>query len=66
MRRTGLLQENRKMRFEEIYKDWNARHLTQEKAAQLTVRLPAPRLVTRMAARPGSLHFQIIRPMTRM
>ncbi len=35
MRRTGLLQEIRKMRFEEAYSGWNAGRLTQAEAAQL-------------------------------
>ncbi len=35
MRRTELLQEIRKMRFEEIYSAWTERRLTQEEAAQL-------------------------------
>jgi transposase len=33
MRRTEMLQEIRKMRFEEMYVGWNARRLTQEEAA---------------------------------
>ncbi len=35
MRRTELLQEIRKMRFEEAYEGWNAGRLTQVEAAQL-------------------------------
>lgn len=35
MRRTELLQEIRKMRFEEAYAGWHARRLTQEEAARL-------------------------------
>ena len=35
MRRTELLQEIRKMRFEEAYEGWNAGRLTQAEAAQL-------------------------------
>ena len=35
MRRTELLQEIRKMRFDEAYQGWQARRLTQEEAAQL-------------------------------
>lgn len=35
MRRTELLQEIRKMRFEEAYGGWQARRLTQEEAARL-------------------------------
>jgi hypothetical protein len=34
MRRTEELQENRKMRFEEVYECRNAGRLTQEEAAQ--------------------------------
>ena len=35
MRRTELLQEIRKMRFEEAYERWNVGRLTQEEAARL-------------------------------
>lgn len=35
MRRTELLQETRKMRFEEAYGDWHAKRLSQEEAARL-------------------------------
>lgn len=35
MRRTELLQEIRKMRFEEAYEGWQSRRLTQEEAARL-------------------------------
>ena len=35
MRRTELLQEIRKMRFEEVYSAWTERRLTQEEAARL-------------------------------
>lgn len=35
MRRTEVLQEVRKMRFEEAYEGWQARRLTQEEAARL-------------------------------
>ena len=35
MRRTELLQEVRKMRFEEAYGSWQGRRLTQEEAARL-------------------------------
>ena len=35
MRRTELLQEIRKMRFEEAYNGWKERRLTQEEAARL-------------------------------
>ena len=35
MRRTELLQEVRKMRFEEAYGGWQERRLTQEEAARL-------------------------------
>ena len=35
MRRTEVLQEIRKMRFEEAYEGWNAGRLTQAEAAQL-------------------------------
>ena len=35
MRRTEILQEVRKMRFEEIYGTWTERHLTQEEAARM-------------------------------
>lgn len=35
MRRTKLLQEIRKIRFEEEYEGWQTRRLTQEEAAQL-------------------------------
>lgn len=35
MRRTEILQEVRKMRFEEAYSGWKARRLTQEEAARL-------------------------------
>ena len=35
MRRTEILQEVRKMRFEEIYGKWKERHLTQEEAARV-------------------------------
>ena len=35
MRRTELLQEIRKMRFEEIYGIWTEKRLTQEEAAQV-------------------------------
>lgn len=32
MTRTKLLQETRKMRFEEVYESWQHRRLTQEEA----------------------------------
>lgn len=35
MRRTELLQEIRKMRFEEAYEGWNAGRLTQAEAVRL-------------------------------
>lgn len=35
MRRTEMLQEIRRMRFEEIYDEWDKRRLTQEEAAQI-------------------------------
>ena len=35
MRRTEMLQEIRKMRFEEVYFGWSERRLTQEEAAQI-------------------------------
>ena len=35
MRRTELLQEVRKMRFEEAYGGWQERRLTQEEAARM-------------------------------
>jgi len=35
MRRTEVLQESRKMRFEEVYSKWNERRLTQEEAAEI-------------------------------
>ena len=35
MKRTEMLQEVRKMRFEEIYGGWTERHLTQEEAARV-------------------------------
>ena len=35
MRRTELLQEIRKMRFEEAYAGWNEGRLTQGEAAQM-------------------------------
>ena len=35
MKRTELLQEIRKMRFEEAYYGWTERRLTQEEAAKL-------------------------------
>ena len=35
MRRTEVLQENRKMRFEEAYEGWNEGRLTQADAAQI-------------------------------
>lgn len=35
MRRTELLQEIRKMRFDEAYQGWQARRLPQEEAARL-------------------------------
>ena len=35
MRRTEVLQENRKMRFEEMYEGWNAGRLTQEEVARV-------------------------------
>ena len=35
MKRTELLQEIRKMRFEEAYEKWNAGQLTQAEAAQV-------------------------------
>lgn len=37
MRRTELLQEVRKMRFEEILGIWNKRDITQEEAALITL-----------------------------
>jgi hypothetical protein len=35
MRRTEMLQEIRKMRFEEVYSEWNERRLNQEEAARI-------------------------------
>lgn len=35
MKRTEMLQEIRKMRFEEVFADWNAGKLTQEEAARI-------------------------------
>jgi hypothetical protein len=35
MRPTEVLQEIRKMRFEDVYEGWNARRLTQAEAAQI-------------------------------
>ena len=35
MRRTELLQENRKMRFEEVYGGWQKKRLSQEEAATI-------------------------------
>ena len=35
MRRSEVLQENRKMRFEEVYEGWNEGRLTQEEAARI-------------------------------
>ena len=35
MKRTEILQEVRKMRFEEAYEGWNKGRLTQEEAARL-------------------------------
>jgi hypothetical protein len=35
MRRTEMLQEIRKMRFEEMYAGWNERRLTHEEAARV-------------------------------
>lgn len=35
MKRTAVLQEIRKMRFEEAYEGWNRGRLTQSEAAQL-------------------------------
>lgn len=35
MRRTDLLKEIRKMRFEEVYEGWNAERLTQGEAAAI-------------------------------
>ena len=35
MRRTEWLRETRKMRFEEAYKGWQVRRLTQEEATRL-------------------------------
>ena len=35
MRRTELLQETRKMRFEEVYGGWQNRRLSQEEAAEI-------------------------------
>jgi len=35
MRRTEMLQEIRKMRFEEVYSRWNENRLTQEQAAEI-------------------------------
>ena len=35
MRRTEMLQEIRKMRFEEVYFGWNESRLTQEEAARI-------------------------------
>ena len=35
MRRTEMLQEIRKMRFEEVYYGWNESRLTQEEAARI-------------------------------
>ncbi len=35
MRRTELLQEIRKMRFEEAYAGWNAERLTQDEAGMI-------------------------------
>ena len=35
MRRTEVLQEYRKMRFEQVYTGWKTRELTQEQAARI-------------------------------
>ncbi|HBR16759.1 MAG TPA: hypothetical protein DD725_07450, partial [Deltaproteobacteria bacterium] len=35
MKRTEMLQEVRKMRFQEIYGNWTERRLTQEEAARV-------------------------------
>ena len=35
MRRTEMLQEIRKMRFEEVYSEWNESRLSQEEAARI-------------------------------
>ena len=35
MKRTKLLEEIRKMRFEETYRAWTEKHLTQEEAARI-------------------------------
>lgn len=35
MRRTDVLQEVRRMGFEEVYGGWRERHLTQEEAARV-------------------------------
>jgi len=35
MRRTEMLQEIRKMRFEEVYSGWNESRLSQEEAARI-------------------------------
>jgi hypothetical protein len=37
MKRTELIQEVRKMRFEEAYSGWQERRLTQEGAARLLI-----------------------------
>ena len=41
MSRANLLQEKRKMMFEEVYSVWTERRLTQEEAGQLLGDLPA-------------------------
>ncbi len=35
MKRTEILQENGKMRFEEVYGGWQRRRLSQEEAAEI-------------------------------
>ena len=35
MKRTEILQENRKMRFEDVYGGWQKRRLSQDEAAEI-------------------------------
>ena len=58
MKRTVWLEETKQMRFEEAYRGWIVRRLTQEEAAQLLGGcVPGPSGVTstvmRTAARPS-------------
>ena len=49
MRRTEMLQEIRKMRFEEVYGGWNESRLTQEAAARILGVCIGPFVVTLIA-----------------